>query len=318
MFKFALRDIGPALALLVMICVFALASRQFLSVENIRVILESSAIPVILVVGLTFVLLQGSIDLSIEGVMATSSMIVALLVKNSMTPYDLGWVGVAIAIATGTAFGFVNGIIFTLVRMPSMIVTLATWFVGLGVATLLFPGRQPEILAQEVSGIVLNRHAGLSLIVYAAVVAAVVGALVQNYSQFGRLSYAIGQDERMARQSGRSVRFHKTAAFMLMGTLAGLGGVFISAQLGVGNPDAGTGFLFPAISAAVVGGTLLSGGRGGVLHSVVGVLILEVLRNGMIQIGVDPYLRHVVEGFTIIIALIAGNWRLRSRLRVVK
>lgn len=313
-----LRDIGPTLALVALIVLFSVASPRFLSVDNIRVLLESSAIPTILAVGITFVLLQGSIDLSIEGVMASSSMIAALLFANTMTSYDLGWIAVLIAVAFGALYGLTNGLLYTMLRMPSLIVTLATWFIGIGIATLLFPGRQPQILDSRLMALVLDKSLGVSALVYVAFVIAILGYLIQRYSQFGRVSYAIGQDERTTRLSGLPVRMHKILAFVLMGTLAGLGGVFISAQLGVGNPQAGVGFLFPAISAAVIGGTLLSGGRGGVLHSVIGVLILEVLRNGMVQIGVDPYLRHVVEGLTIIAALVVGNWRMRSRLRVVK
>lgn len=208
--------------------------------------------------------------------------------------------------------------IYAFMRLPSLIVTLATWFIGLGVATLLFPGRQPQIIDTRLTALALDKTLGVSALVFIALTVFTVAYLAQRYTHFGRLCYAIGRDERTTRQSGQRVRLHKIAAFALMGTLAGLGGVMISAQLSVGNPMAGQGFLFPAVSAAVIGGTLLSGGVGGVMHSIVGVFILEVLRNGMVQLGVDPYLRHVVEGATIIGALLAGNWSLRRRLRVVK
>ena len=154
--------------------------------------------------------------------------------------------------------------------------------------------------------------------VYIAAAAVAIGFVLQNYSQFGRLCYAIGADEKTTRQSGVAVDFHKVLGFAVAGLASGLGGTMISAQLAVGNPAAGQGFLFPAISAAVVGGTLLSGGRGGILQSVSGVFILEVLQNGMIQLGIDPYIRHVVEGIIIVGALAAGNWQLRAKLRVVK
>jgi ribose transport system permease protein len=314
----SLRDLGPSVALIVLIAFFAAMSGQFLTVANAQAILTSSSVPVVLVVGMTFILLQGSIDLSVEGVMAAASMTTSLLIANTITGYDLGWLAILAGILLGLGFGLANGLEYTLMRMPSLIVTLATWFIGNGVATLLFPGRQPEILDRRLSELTMDNGSGLSALVYIAGLVAVTGYLLQSFTQFGRLCFAIGADEKITRQAGLPVRFHKLAAYALMGALSGAAGVMISAQLGIGNPQAGQGYLFPTISAAVVGGTLLSGGRGGVLHSLVGVLILQVLQNGMVQLGVDPYLRHIVEGATIVAALVVGNWRLRSRLRVVK
>jgi len=314
----SLKGLGPAAVLIAMIAIFAVSSAAFPTLDNMKAILEGSAVPVVLVVGLTFVLIQGSIDLSIEGVTASSSMVVSLLIANSTTQERLGWIAILAAVACGAIFGLANGLLYTVLRLPSLIVTLGTWFIGLGIATLLFPGRQPEILDPGLTRLALDKGWGVSALVYLAFAFAMVGYGIQNHTQFGRLCYAIGADEKTTRLSGLPVGFHKVLAFTLMGVVSGAGGVMISAQLGVGNPAAGDGFLFPAISAAVVGGTLLSGGKGGVIQSVVGVLILEVLRNGMIQLGVDPYLRHIVEGVTIIGALVAGNWRLRGRLRIVK
>ncbi|ACP21901.1 putative Ribose/xylose/arabinose/galactoside ABC-type transport system, permease components AraH (plasmid) [Sinorhizobium fredii NGR234] len=316
--KINIKELGPAFTLVVLALAFSILSAQFFSMSNVQAILESAAIPVVLAVGITFIIVQGSIDLSIEGVMAASSMAVALLIANSITTFDYGWLAIAAGPVFGLAFGLSNGLLYTYLRLPSLIVTLATWFIGLGVATLLFPGRQPEILDGRITMLAIYKPFGLSFLVCIAFVVATIGVVLQNYSQFGRMSFAIGIDEKTTRLSGNSVRLHKILAFSFMGVLAGMGGAMISAQLAVGNPSAGQGFLFPTISAAVIGGTLLSGGKGGVLHSVNGVLILEVLRNGMVQLGVDPYLRHVVEGIIIIAALVVGNWQLRARTRVVK
>ncbi len=313
-----LKQLGPTLTLGLLVGLFATLSSTFFSIANAEAIAESAAIPVVLVVGMTFVIVQGSIDLSIEGVMAASSMAVSLLVANSITPHAFGTWGILAGVLVGAAFGVANGLLYSIVRLPSLIVTLATWFIGLGVATLLFPGRQPQILDQTLTLLALDKRFGVSALVFIAIAVASIGWVIQSYTQFGRLCYAIGVDEKTTRQSGLPVSLHKVAAFALMGLLAGVGGVMISAQLEVGSPSAGQGFLFPIISGAVIGGTLLSGGRGGVLQSVIGMLILEVLRNGMVQVGIDPYLQHVVEGTIIVGALVLGNWRLRTRMRVVK
>lgn len=316
--RIQLQHLGAPITLGLLVALFTALSPKFLSVPNAEAMLESAAIPIVLVVGMTFLIVQGSIDLSIEGVMAASSMAASLLVGNSITPHDWGIWGILAGVAFGMTFGLANGLIYAFVRLPSLIVTLATWFISLGTATLLFPGRQPQILDHTLTSLALDKRFGVSALVLLAIAVAVAGRAVQGHTQFGRLCYAIGADEQMTRHSGLPVTLHKVAAFTLMGLLSGLGGVMISAQLGVGNPTAGQGFLFPTISGAVIGGTLLSGGRGGVLSSVVGVLILEVLRNGMVQVGIDPYLQHVVEGAIIIAALVLGNWSLRTRMRVVK
>jgi ribose transport system permease protein len=130
--------------------------------------------------------------------------------------------------------------------------------------------------------------------------------------------YAVGGDEGLLVASGLRVRWVKIAAFSICGVLAGMGGVLLSAQLSTGNANIGSGLLFPAISAAVLGGTVLTGGRGGAVQSALGALILEVLNNGLIQIGAGPYTRHIISGAVIVIAVAAGGWHRRRKLRVVK
>ncbi|URK86423.1 ATP-binding cassette domain-containing protein (plasmid) [Rhizobium sp. RCAM05350] len=308
-----IKDFGSAIILMALLFLFSLLSPQFATLTNSQAILESSAVPIVLAAGMTFIILQGSIDLSIEGIMAATSIAVSLLVANSVTPADYGWIGILAGLTVGLLFGLANGLLYVIMRLPSLIVTLATWFIGLGFATLMFPGRQPQILEPRLTSLALDKTFGLSTLVYVAVAVTLAAIVLQAFSQFGRMSMAIGIDEKTARLSGNSIRLHKVLAFSLIGLLSGLAGVMISAQLSVGNPSAGQGYLFPTISAAVIGGTLLSGGKGGVLQSITGVLILEVLRNGMIQTGVDPYLRHVVEGAIIVGALVVSGWQARSR-----
>ena len=130
--------------------------------------------------------------------------------------------------------------------------------------------------------------------------------------------YAIGGDEAIIVASGLPVKRYKFIAFVISGAIAAFGGVLLSAQLGNGNADIGAGQLFPAISAAVVGGTLLSGGRGGALQSALGALMLEVLSNGLIQIGAGPYSRNIISGAVILIAVGISSYHMRRKLRIVK
>ncbi|MBX3567890.1 MAG: ABC transporter permease [Rhizobiaceae bacterium] len=314
----ALKSAGPLVALAAMVLVFSMMAPNFLSVANLQAILESAAVPAIIAVGLTFVLVQGSIDLSGEGVASLTNILLAILIANSITPYDLGLGAVLVAIGAGLGFGLLNGMLYAYLRMPSLIVTLGMWLITLGLAALLFPSRQPQILDGRFVGLALDKHLGISALVYLAVAIALVALVVERRTRLGRIGFAIGADEALVRLAGINVGLYKVAAFAICGAMAGVAGIFTAAQIGVGNPLAGEGLLFPGIAACVIGGTLLSGGRGGVLHSLVGVLVLVTLRNGLVQTGTNPLLQKTIEGVVIVVAVAASTWHLRRKTRVVK
>ena len=313
-----LRTAGPLAALLVLAVLFQAWSGSFLTPGNLASIVEAAAVPAILATGLTFVILLGSIDLSVEGVMATASMTVSLLAANAVNANDFGLAGLAAALAVGLAFGLCNGLLNAVLKMPSLIVTLGTWFIGLGVAAVLFPARVPQIREPLVLDLARIHLLGLSLTVYAALATVALAQGVLHFTTFGRMCYAIGGDEAVLVASGLSVRRFRVGAFALSGTLAAFAGLLLSAQLGNGDANIGDGLLFPAISAAVLGGTTLMGGRGGAAQSALGALLLEALNNGLIQVGAGPYTRNIISGAVIVTAVALTGWRLRARLRVVK
>jgi ribose transport system permease protein len=312
-----IQSVGPIAILIALCLIFEVVRPDFLTLSNVVTIIETAAIPLILATGLTFVILLGSIDLSLEGIMATSSMVLALLVKNNVNSNDWGVFGLITAVTAGAVFGLINGILNALFKMPSLIVTLGTWFIGLGVAAMLFPA-SPPIMHEPIINHLTARFLGVSLIVYIALFIVLLGFILLRYTHLGRMIYAIGGDENIAVASGIPVGRYKMAAFLISGLLAAVSGSLLSAQLSNGNPQIGDGTLFPAISGAVLGGTLLSGGRGGVLQSTIGVLILEVLGVGLIQSGADPYTQTAIQGIVIILAVTCGSWYQRRRLRVIK
>ncbi|GAC1046047.1 ABC transporter permease [Rhizobium sp. No.120] len=309
---------GPIVALIVLSVGFQLVSGSFFTIDNLKSVIEAAAVPAILAAAISFVVIMGSIDLSVEGTMATTSMIVALLVANGVNGNDYGLVGLLAALAVGLGFGFFNAVLNAVLQMPSLIVTLGTWFVGLGIAAVLFPSRVPQINDPLILNLARVRIFDLSLIVYIALAVIIVSQLVLNLTRLGRMIYAIGGDEGLLVASGLRIRWVKIAAFSICGLLAGMCGVLLSAQLSTGNANIGNGLLFPAISAAVLGGTVLTGGRGGAVQSALGALLLEVLNNGLIQIGAGPYTRHIISGAVIVVAVAAGGWHRRRKLRVVK
>ncbi|WP_165848574.1 ABC transporter permease [Mesorhizobium delmotii] len=313
-----MKSAGPMLSLLAMVAVFTSLTPNFLSGGNLQAILESAAVPAVVAIGMTFVLVQGSIDLSSEGVASLANILLSILIANSVTAHDLGAGAILVALAAGLAVGVLNGTLYAYLRMPSLIVTLAMWLITLGLAALLFPSRQPQLLDGGFVGLALHKHFGLSALVYLAVAFALFAFIVERRTKLGRIGFAIGADEALVRLAGVNVNLYKVSAFAICGSLTGLAGILTAAQIGVGNPLAGEGLLFPGIAACVIGGTLLSGGRGGVLHSLVGVLVLVTLRNGLVQTGTNPLLQKAIEGVVIVVAVAASTWHLRRKTRVVK
>lgn len=309
---------GPLPALVVLSLLLSVINPRFATFANVAAILDQAAIPIVVVMGLTFVVLMGSIDLSVEGIIGATSMVTALLALNDSNAHDLGLFAVLASVLLGTLLGSFNGIVHVALRVPSFMVTLGTWSIGLGIGAVLFGTRPPRLLDPYVRGLGLGSWAGLSRFTYVAALAVLVAVVVQRYTLLGRYAFAIGGGAEIARQSGVPVGRYKVAVFAMAGAFTGLAGAMTTIRTGVGAVDAGNGRLFGTIAAVVIGGTLLSGGRGGVGRSVIGVLLLVVLGNGMILVGISSYVQQAVQGLIIVLAVFVTMWRHRERMRVIK
>ena len=211
----------------------SIISPKFATLESLENIASRSAIPLVLSVGLTFVILMGAIDLSIEGVMEACSLTFALLILNDRTGLNLGILAIVIAVALGAGFGLFNGVINTRFRIPSFMVTLGTWSIAFGLAMLLSGGHPPIIQDQNIRAWGLGQWLGLPLLTCVAVACVLIGYLLQRYTRFGRYAYVIGGGEENALQSGINVAYYKTLVFTFCGATAGLAGVMESARLGL-------------------------------------------------------------------------------------
>lgn len=312
------RDAGPSIALVVIFAAFSVLSSSFRTFDNVQNIMDAAAVLGVVSCGITFVLMMGSIDLSAPGLMGASAIAVALLVANNRNDNDLGLIGVLIAVVLAAALGCASGLALVLLKVPSFMTTLGMSAIGLGVATLMFNGVQPNITDEMLESWANERMLGFSYLTWIAVACVLVGWLIQRYSRLGRYAFAIGGAEEVLSLSGVRVAPYKVAVFTLAGAFYGLGGVMVTSQLGAGLVQAGKGYDFLAITAAVVGGTLLTGGRGGVLHSAVGVLLIMVLTNGLVQIGVSPFWQGGVQGLIVVAAVAAAVIPQRRRNQVVK
>jgi ribose transport system permease protein len=311
-----LRPFAPFFALVVLSLLVGVLNPRFFEFNNIVRIANSAAIPLVLALGETFVIILGSVDLSVEGVLAVGAVVISLLVRNDSNANALGWAGAALAIATCAAIGCLNGLIHVQLRIPSFMATLGMWFVGVGIATLALGGSTVRVLDTSIRSLALTRLLEFPLAVWVAFGALALAWVFERFTRFGRYVYAIGGGEDLAALSGIPVKRVKVVIFTLAGAMYGLGGLLAAAQLGMGNALIGSGRLFFTITAVVVGGSALTGGEGGVLNTFIGVLIIAVLANGMVLLGISPYVQQAVQGLLIIVAVALSIDR--ARLKIVK
>jgi ribose transport system permease protein len=311
-----LRPFAPLFALIVLCLLIGAINPRFFEFRNIVRLANTAAIPLVLGLGETFVILLGSIDLSIEGVIALGSVVIGLLVRNDVNGNALGWWGPMLAILASASIGFVNGMVHVNFRIPSFMVSLGVWFVGLGLATLVLGGTTVRILDPAIRSLALNYFWQFPIGVWLALAVLAVCWAIERFTTLGRYIFAIGGGEDVASLSGIPVNRVKVIVFTIAGALYGVGGLLAAAQLGQGKAQLGDGRLFATVTAVVVGGTALSGGEGGMLNTLIGVCIISVLANGMILVGISPYVQQAVQGILIIVAVALTLDR--NRLKIVK
>jgi ribose transport system permease protein len=309
-------SLAPLIVLVLLCIIIAGINPNFLTFGNLVRISVSAMIPLVLGIGATFIILMGSIDLSVEGVLTLGAVLTSMLVLNGANSNDLGILAVMIVLVVGAGVGFINGVIHVRLKVPSFMTTLGTWFIGVGAANALLGGMAVRINDPWIRGLAMERFLGFPWGVWIALFCLAAAMVIQNYTRLGRYIYALGGGEELASLSGISVARVRIATFTLAGVFYAVGGILASAQLGLGNAQIGNGRLFTTITAVVVGGTSLSGGQGSVLQTLVGVLIVVVLSNGMVLMGVPPSVQIGVQGLMIIAAVALSMDR--KRMRIVK
>lgn len=310
------RQWAPVAVLILLCLLISAFNANFLTLDNLVRILNSASIPIVLCMGATFIILMGSIDLSVEGIVALSAVVTSLFVANSISSFDIGLFAVPIAIALGGLMGLLNGWLHIRLKTPTFMTTLGMGFAGVGIAMAILGGDTVRISDQTFRFLSLGRVLGIPMAVWIAALAVVIAWIIQERTRWGRWFYALGTDENTARAVGIPIERTRILAFTVAGLFCGLGGVMAAAQFGQGHALISQGRLFTTITAVVVGGTALSGGVGSVLNSVIGVFIVVVLSNGLVQMGVQPYMQQGVQGLLIIVAVALALDR--SRLDVVK
>ncbi len=296
---------APLLVLICLTIAFAIARGEaFASFSNFVAILNQWSIPLLVSLGLTFVIMLGSIDLSIDGTVGMAGSILSVLVLNSRTGINLGMWGVVIAILTSVLVGFLVGIIHVKFKIPSFMVSFCFMNICIGISFLSYGGKPAVIEDAFLQALANASFLSIPIITWVALVVLLICYYVQEYTAFGRHIYAVGTDETIPKAVGVNVNKVKVKVFTLAGFCFGVAGAVGAIRLGQGQAAIGTGLMFPAQAAVVIGGTSLSGGKGGVVNTIVGTLIMTVLDNGLTMLGVNPYIKTGIQGVIILIAVV--------------
>ncbi len=299
---------APLLVLLVLVAVFSIIEPNFFSQRNFARISIAAAPALMVAVGVTFIIVMGSIDLSMEGAISALAVIFCYLLNFlGGSVAGSGFMALPAILLLGALFGAVNGMIHVRLRIPSFMASLAMGFVGTGAAVLMTGGNIVKIDDDIFRSLLTWRILGFPLMVYVALAFLLLAWFIQTRTTLGRNFYAVGGGEELAHASGVNVRRVRVLGFALAGMFFALAAILQVAKLGQAESVTGANFMFISITSVVVGGVALWGGIGGVWNALLGVLIVAVINNGMVVIGLPDYLQDGMLGILVIIAVVLST-----------
>ncbi|MCY3022319.1 MAG: ABC transporter permease [Planctomycetota bacterium] len=299
------KGIEAVLGLLLITVVFLILTPSYRQVSNFTQIFAQSAVLAIMATGTTIVLISGGLDLSVGSILA----LCACVTGRMLAAHDPLWLAVACGAGMGLAVGFVNGTTVVATRVPPFIVTLGMMMIARGAAEMIGKGRDMSMFAPGFS--VLGKGWLVPSLIALGVI--LVSIFLMSMTKLGFNAYAIGGNAEVARLSGVPVNRCRIIYYSIGGLLAGLAGVVETARLDYVEPNFGLGWELQSIAAAVIGGTSLFGGMGGVGRTIIGVLVIRSLYAGLIQCGVDSYWQQVAIGLVIIVAVWIDTVQRRRR-----
>ncbi len=308
--RFSLKTYFPVLLLVALCAVFGALSPRFLTSANFAIVLQQTVVLLVVALGMTFVIIAGSIDLSVGSVVALAALTAA------STSGELGVLAIIPAALVGTVGGLINGLIFAKGKVPSFMVTLGTLVAFRGVVLFFTRGAPVSITNREFLTVFAGRTEGIPNAAIIAAVLVVLAYIILNFTVFGRHVRAIGGGERVAVLTGIKVERVKILMFTLLGLLCGIGGLLQSARVFAATAQLGVGLELDVIAAVVVGGTPLTGGVGSIQGTILGAFITTILSNGMNMLGVDPFLQNIVQGVVLVLAVFITIDR--SKIGIIK
>lgn len=307
--------VKPLAALLLMCVAMAFLSENFLTTANFFNVLRQTSVNLCIAVGMTLVILTGGIDLSVGSVLALSGAVAAGLAHQGFSVEGANlfvgftfWGCCFAALIIGAVFGCFNGLLVTRFKVPPFVATLGVMTIARGL-TMLYTGGFPITnLGGGFEFVGTGWLLGIPMPVWIAVFIIVIFAFFLKKTRTGRYIYAIGGNEKASLLSGIRVDRVVLLVYTLAGILAAVAGVLVTSRLDSAQPNAGSGYELDAIAAVVIGGGSLSGGRGTIVGTVIGALIIGVLNNGLVLLNVSPFWQQVVKGFVILLAVIMDRY----------
>ena len=296
-----LSKYGIFIAFIAICIMLSIATPYFFTAQNIIIVLRQVSINGILAIGVTFVIIAGGIDLSLGSVLALTGVVAASFAHPGT--YAL-IVPVMLGILTGVIIGAVNGLTITLGKVAPFIVTLGMMTIARGLALVWSDGRPVTNLSPAFNYIGGGDLLHIPVPILLFVLVIIVSAVILNYTRIGRYIYAVGGNENAARASGIRVSGVKLFAYIMCSGLAGLAGIILASRITTGQPNAGIAYELDAIAAVVIGGTSLLGGRGSIAGTVIGVLIIGVINNGLDLLNVTSYYQQIIKGVIIVGAVL--------------
>jgi ribose transport system permease protein len=303
------RRFGTLIGLLTLCAVLWALTPHFLTISNLLNIAQQTSINAIIAAGMTFVIISGGIDLSVGSIVALSGVVLGTLLHDGHPAA----VAIPGALVVGVVAGLLNGALISLGRLPPFIATLGMMSVARGAALVFTEGRPVSGFDEGFRRLATGSVGPIPAPIIVMVAVYAIAHVVLTRTTFGRYVYAIGGNEEATRLSGVAVRFHKTAIYCVAGLTSGVAAIVLTARLNSAQPIAGMMYELDAIAAAVIGGTSLMGGEGSLAGTLVGALIMGVLRNGLNLLGVSSFVQQIVIGAVIVVAVLVDTLLKRNR-----
>lgn len=296
------------LFLVLMCVVLAIASDKFLTLTNIMTIVKQISIQSIVAIGMTMIIISGNIDLSVGSLVALCSVSGAMIMNKGLPMIA----AIIAAIVIGAIAGFITGGVTAKLRLHSFLVTLALMQALRGLAQTMTNGRPVAGLPDGFGKIASASIGPVPLLVIYMIVLYAIFMYVMKYTAFGRSIYAVGSNQESARLSGINIEKVKTLVFVISGALCGVAGVLLTAKVRSGDPTCANGWEMDTIAGAIIGGTDMNGGEGKLGGTIIGLLFVGILSNGMVLLGVSAYMQSVIKGLVIFLAVIINSIQKRS------
>ncbi|MFP7224651.1 ribose ABC transporter permease RbsC [Priestia filamentosa] len=297
-----LQKLGPLLGFIILVAIVSILNPSFLEPLNLLNLLRQVAINALIAFGMTFIILTGGIDLSVGSILALSSALIAGMIVSGIDPI----LAILIGCILGAVMGAINGLLITKGKMAPFIATLATMTIFRGLTLVYTDGNPITGLGENYAFQLFGRgyFLGIPVPAITMIISFAVLWVILHKTSFGRKTYAIGGNEKAALISGIKVPRVKVMIYALAGLLSALAGAILTSRLNSAQPTAGTSYELDAIAAVVLGGTSLSGGRGLIVGTLIGALIIGTLNNGLNLLGVSSFFQMVVKGVVILIAVL--------------